>query len=87
MARVTNKAHPPFIKRGSCATTRAAIGATATAAWFAVATRKGEAHASSAWTGSVWASRSATLAERPARHAATTHCIHARTQTYDLQRH
>eukprot|EP00965_Chrysotila_dentata_P203123 6181532-Pleurochrysis_carterae.AAC.2 len=63
MARVIHKAHPPFAMRGSCATTRAATGATATAAYFAVATRKGEAHASIASTKSVRASRSAVLAD------------------------
>eukprot|EP00965_Chrysotila_dentata_P204119 6182143-Pleurochrysis_carterae.AAC.4 len=63
MARVTHKAHPPFTTRGSCATTRAATAATAAAVWFAVATRKGEAHAFSALTGSVRASRRAVLAD------------------------
>eukprot|EP00965_Chrysotila_dentata_P016394 542440-Pleurochrysis_carterae.AAC.1 len=37
----------------------AATGATATAAMFVVATRKGEAQASSAWSETVSASRSA----------------------------
>eukprot|EP00965_Chrysotila_dentata_P174792 5770576-Pleurochrysis_carterae.AAC.1 len=39
------------------------IGATATAAWPAVATRKGAAHASSALTGSARAPRSAVRAD------------------------
>eukprot|EP00965_Chrysotila_dentata_P260192 6213813-Pleurochrysis_carterae.AAC.1 len=63
MARVIHKGHPPLNTRGSCATTRAAIGAKATAAWVAMTTRKGEANTSSALTGSVRASRSVTLAD------------------------
>eukprot|EP00965_Chrysotila_dentata_P161500 5334023-Pleurochrysis_carterae.AAC.1 len=64
MARVTHhKAHPPFTTRGSHARRRALTGATATAAWCAVATRKGEARASSVLTGSIRASRRAARAE------------------------
>eukprot|EP00965_Chrysotila_dentata_P113470 3750132-Pleurochrysis_carterae.AAC.1 len=54
MARMTHKAHPPFTMRGSHARRRAPTGATtATAAWCAEATRKGEACASSVLTGSI----------------------------------
>eukprot|EP00965_Chrysotila_dentata_P087053 2873714-Pleurochrysis_carterae.AAC.1 len=63
MASGTHKAHPPFATRGSCATLCGPTGATATAAWCAVATRKGEAHASSVLTGSARASRRAAHAE------------------------
>eukprot|EP00965_Chrysotila_dentata_P027664 919894-Pleurochrysis_carterae.AAC.1 len=62
MARVTHRAHPPFTTRGSRATLRGPTGATAPAAWCAVATRKGEAHASSVLTGSASASRRAARA-------------------------
>eukprot|EP00965_Chrysotila_dentata_P141213 4667635-Pleurochrysis_carterae.AAC.1 len=62
MARVTHKAHPPFTTRGSCATLLGPTGATATAAWCAVATRKGDAHASNVLTGSARASRRAARA-------------------------
>eukprot|EP00965_Chrysotila_dentata_P135559 4481472-Pleurochrysis_carterae.AAC.1 len=60
MAKVTHRALPPSTVRAlGDMPVFAATGATATAALFVVATRKGEAQASSAWSGNVRALRSA----------------------------
>eukprot|EP00965_Chrysotila_dentata_P053723 1782197-Pleurochrysis_carterae.AAC.1 len=60
MAKVTHRVLPPRTDRAQGNMPAfAATGATATAALFVVATRKGEAQASSALSGKVSASRSA----------------------------
>eukprot|EP00965_Chrysotila_dentata_P136368 4509887-Pleurochrysis_carterae.AAC.1 len=60
MAKVTHRALPPFKVRAlGDMPVFAATGATAAAALFVVATRKGAAQASSTWSGNVRASRSA----------------------------
>eukprot|EP00965_Chrysotila_dentata_P208286 6184613-Pleurochrysis_carterae.AAC.2 len=68
MDKVTHRTLPPFTVRvlGDMPVL-AATGATATAALFVVATRKGEAQASSPWSGNVSASRSAARTDEEGR--------------------